>query len=183
MWEKILSNHSLTDMLDAWYKIIKEAGFIPGIYLNRSLYKEVYDETDSENNKYLDKFENWVAGTINYSEPCHYEDFSDPGSSTSYQDLNINCNMRQVSEACVGIGAGNEDGYVDFNYCYTDYENVDLKYDKSFDIKGLDRKSLKEIFANSFGALLIVSGGVLFIYKKNKKAKENYNMKRSQRTR
>lgn len=175
IWEKITNNGNIKELLKEWNRVISEAGYIPGIYCNKSTYKSIYDQTDSANNNFLDSFETWIAGSDIYSTDYKFEDIKDPGFKTSYQDLEIICNMRQVSEACLGTGAGTENGYVDFNYCYTDYENYGYKYE--FDIKRLNDKNIKDmivtIAATIAGAVIVISGTTLIVYIKRKNKYKN----------
>ena len=92
--------------------------------------------------------------------------------------------MRQVSEACTGIGAGTESGYVDFNYCYTDYENINYEFKQKFDIKDFNKKKLDTLLmtlgASACGLLIAVVGGKTIVYKKKQKQnkKKGNNRKR-----
>lgn len=174
IWEQVTHSGKLKEMLEVWSDTVKSAGYIPGLYCNKSTYKSIYDQTNSKENAFLDRFETWIAGTDTYSTECDFNNIIDPGCNTSYQDVNIKCNMRQVSEACVGTGAGTYAGYVDFNYCYTDYEDKDYSYKQSFEIKGLNDKNIKDILMNSalLGSLVIISGGTLFIFVKRKNNKK-----------
>lgn len=177
IFEEIKQSNSMEEMLQAWADIVEEAGFIPGIYCNKSVYKSIYDQTNSLENNFLDRFQKWISGTNTYSNPCDFTQIQDPGCSTNYQDLNIKCNMRQVSEACTGIGAATALGYVDFNYCYTDYEQKDYSFEKTFSIKGFDDKNIKSILANIAmgGALLVIAGGTIIVYTKVKKKQKRSN--------
>lgn len=181
IWEKAKES-GIKEMLEEWNKIIKDSGYLTGIYCNKSTYKSLYDLTDSKNNNFLDEFEKWIAGSDSYSDSCDFRQITDPGCKTDYQGLEIECNMRQVSEACKGIGAGNHNGCVDFNYCYTDYELKEVGYKYSFDIKGLNDKNVKEIIANIgvalAGAIVVISGPTLHIIlkkRKKKRRKDNRN--------
>lgn len=181
-WTAIKESGIMKEFLNAWNDIIREAGYIPGIYCNQSIYLDIYEQTNSKENNFLNKFETWIAGSNTYSNACDYKNIVDPGCTFEYQGLKVNCNMRQVSEACTGIGAGTESGYVDFNYCYTDYENSELEYEYEFDIKETNKeqkeKILKIMYASFSGCLIMFIGSKIIIYKVKKKKRKKENNRR-----
>lgn len=183
-WTAIKESGIMKEFLTAWSTIIKEAGYAPGIYCNQSIYLDIYRQTNSKETDFLDGFETWIAGSSTYSNACDYKNIVDPGCTFEYQGLKVDCNMRQVSEACTGIGAGTESGYVDFNYCYTDYENINYEFKQKFDIKDFNKKKLDTLLmtlgASACGLLIAVVGGKTIVYKKKQKQnkKKGNNRKR-----
>lgn len=179
-WTAIKESGIMKEFLTTWSNIIRNAGYIPGIYCNQSIYFDIYNQTNSKENSFLNSFETWIAGSNTYSNDCNYKNIIDPGCNFEYQGLKVNCNMRQVSEACTGIGAGTESGYVDFNYCYTDYENLDLEYKYEFVLKETNKenieKVLKTIYSVFSGCLIMIIPGKIIVLK-NKKNKQENNRK------
>lgn len=164
----------LIEGITAWNKIVREAGFIPGIYTNISTYAEIYNKTNKISPNFLNSFNIWIAGGQNYDSELSFEKIEDPGSMTSYNGIDINCQMRQVSSKCTDIGIGNHNGYVDFNYCYvSNYNNYIVS--KSFPTKAFTRFNIDEIFmlsGMSIAGILVGSFGIkLLIPKKRNKGK------------
>ena len=124
-------------MLDIWYNTIKKAGYIPGLYFNRSVAGVLENLTDY---KLSDKFEVWLAGGPQYE--ARYDD----GSHIRYEindidvpDFFINneygCSMCQPGMV-VNAGSGTSEGILDFDYCKVDYSNSKKK--KNVNTKYID---------------------------------------------
>lgn len=169
-----MDDKELIEGIAAWNKIVREAGFIPGIYTNMSTYVEINNKTNKINPGLLNSFNIWIAGGQDYDSELSFGKIEDPGCKASYNGIDINCQMRQVSSRCTDIGIGNHNGYVDFNYCYvSNYNNYIVS--KSFPTKTFTRFNIDEIFmlsGVSIAGILVGSFGVkLLISRKKNKGK------------
>ena len=127
-------------MLQVWYKAMKSAGYTPGLYCDKSHYKECKKAFDEKYGKGSldDKFNIWVAGdfTVNYLSEYNYSDHvkaSENGTLPKKDDFtspNHNlyaADVIQITSKGRGFGAGNSNGYVDVDYTYMNLNNSNKK--------------------------------------------------------
>lgn len=165
-----MSGEELKEAIEAWSKVVKDAGYVPGIYTNMSIYKEVYNKIESCSPGFLNNFSIWIAGGREYSTPLSFNEIEDPGSKAYYNDMTINCHIRQVSSACQDVGIQNSSGFVDLNYCYVEsYNNYTVS--KEFPIKSFSRINIDEVLFLSgitLGGIQIGYYGIKLIIAKRK---------------
>lgn len=167
-----MDDKELIEGIKAWTEIVREAGYIPGIYTNGSIYYELTHKFNSIEPGFLTQFDLWLAGSPNYNNQVSINDIEDSGCIAGYNEMPIECNMRQVSQVCTDVGIGTEAGYVDFNFCYTRYEKT---LSQNFPIKSFNRINLEEISVYtglSIVGALVTYGGIKFIIANNKKKKD-----------
>lgn len=174
-----MSIEELKEGIEMWSEIVKEAGYVPGIYTNMSTYDDVCRKIENLAPGFLSNFSIWIAGGNEYNKALSFNEIEDPGSKAYYSDELINCHMRQVSSKCQDIGIENSDGFVDFNYCYVPaYNNYIIS--KEFPIKSFFRTNIDEILllsGISLAGIQIGSFGVKLIFNNRRKSKEKIKTK------
>lgn len=164
-----MGDKELFEGVKAWTEVVRQAGYIPGIYTNASIYHNLTQRFDKIEKGFLNKFDLWLAGSSYYGSEISVNDVVDPGSLEEYDGLSIPCNMRQVSNRCTEVGLGTESGYVDFNYCYTNYDHT---LTRAFPIKNFNRFCIEEIAVLtglSIVGVLVCSGTVKFVISNKEK--------------
>lgn len=136
----ILPDSQYVIMLDVWYDLISNAGYLPGLYASKSQYKNLkraYDSYYGEGS--LDsKFELWIAGCfdgIDYDAEYHYSQYESGVVPTDFSSEKYDLkNPSTIQASQKGLGFGDK-GYVDVNFSYKDYtKSNEPKIDISDDL-------------------------------------------------
>lgn len=144
-----------------WENTIKEAGYIPGIYCNESLYEVLsYGLGD-----YLDNFAIWLAGGEYYNQEIIVDEKkADMPEVLSKEQVG----MRQISQKGKLAGISN---HTDVNYCYADYENSYYDWEQIEFPKYLEKAKIG-------GCVLGVSGMFLTLKVRRVRKKRRQRMKK-----
>ena len=108
-------------MLDIWYNTISKAGYLPGVYCNKSMASSLQSVTEYA---LADKFEVWIAGGPQYEKKLNgkyveYE-ISDIKVPKYFEDGYCGATMCQPG-LVVNAGSGTGAGFLDFDLCKVDY--------------------------------------------------------------
>lgn len=124
-----LSKAQANIMLDVWYEKMSAAGYIPGVYYNRSTAEFLQSYVDEY--QISDKFEVWIAGGSQYNvnnedgEIITYSlDEVKPTAALLNGDYGMH--MCQSTATCVGAGSATASGYLDIDFSNVDYTKVSL---------------------------------------------------------
>lgn len=110
-----LPKEYVSTMLDIWYEKVSSAGYIPGIYVNKTFYDYLSSCVDYKLN---DRFEIWFAGGPNYGSSNIDINDAQPYNTafTSYG--------ADINQPCACINAGEVGGLVDVNFSRVNYKKV-----------------------------------------------------------
>ena len=164
---EIYSPEDVVALIETWNDKITAAGYIPGLYSNRTAYDYITSCLGTEV-----PMETWVAGGPQYmagKENIDLNDIKPIGETFTINNRTYTVDMTQVTDSAVNSGAGNGSGHVDVNFSYIDYANKEeIKNDTYyFNIKEFNRKRPNNYFFLASALGLSVIGGTA-IYKKNK---------------
>lgn len=127
MGSEHLSKEQAKIMLDIWYEKISSAGYIPGVYYNKSTAQFMQSLIDDY--QISDKFEVWIAGGTQYNaknDAGEYITYSldEVKPSSTLLNGDYGAHMCQSTSTCVGAGSGTALGYLDIDFSKVDYTKV-----------------------------------------------------------
>lgn len=166
-------------ILEVWYQKITDAGYTPGLYMNKSMYNSMVNSSviNSSDFDVNSNFEMWIAGSREYYLS---ENKNGKYKSTTFsiEDVKPNGNpgYDMVQPTNVGdgkeYGAANSWGKIDINFSYVDYTEVELPEGVDYEILAIkDPNQLPDATRVGLGAggfAILLAGGLL-IHRKVKK--------------
>lgn len=168
-------------ILEVWYEKVSNAGYTPGLYMNKSMYNSMINSSSLNTSDFdlNENFEMWVAGNKNYYLS---EEKKDKYLNTFYEidevkPSNNELGVEMIQPTNVGdgrqYGAANSYGKIDINFSYKDYTN------ELIPIENVETELLEIIEPNqlpdakrvgiSLGGLGVVLAGGFMIHRKRKR--------------
>ena len=134
------TDEQCVSMLDTWLNLISKAGYISGVYCNKTHLEKLRNAYDYVygSGAFEEKFSLWISGNIikgyGYDSKVNYTDAYDIFKKTDELTFNINnseVDMIQPWQYCTGFGASDNNGYVDVNFAnphnvLPDYEDNNI---------------------------------------------------------
>lgn len=154
----LYSKEHIKIMLDIWKNKISSAGYIPGIYCNKSGYDYISSMAEYD---ISEDFEIWVAGGNQYSNelnpiPVDFNEVEPSPENFTYNDKDYLADMVQSTNVCTNAGAADSRGFLDINYSYIDYSNPQTISKTDLNIKEINR-----YFPQDMKPILLIGGSII----------------------
>lgn len=167
-------------ILEVWYEKVSNAGYTPGLYMNKSMYNSMINSSiiNGEDFDINSNFEMWIAGSKQY---YLREVKNDSYKNTSFTIAEVKPSSNELSVEMVQptnvgngeeYGAANSYGKLDINFSYKDYTEIELPEDVDYEILNIMEPNqlpdAKRVGIGVGGFTLLLGGGLL-IHRKVKK--------------
>lgn len=167
---KLFSKKHVNNMLDIWNTKIAEAGYIPGIYCNRSTFEFLQSHVDYNLSK---KFEVWIAGGSQYgneNDPSDNIEFENVVPSYVLREDEYGATMAQSTNTAINAGACDGRGHLDINYSLVDYKNAqrNTNSENIFSIKKFDRIDYPLVGGATAVGIIGIAGAIGVVKHKSK---------------
>ena len=119
------NKEKFTIVLDTWKNNISQKGLLPGIYTNKSGYEKILTAANQYNYD-LSQFEFWISGSFanNYKQSKNLSQLTIPTTNTySYKGEKYTASILQVSDSITDGGASDNQGKLDINVAFKDYQH------------------------------------------------------------
>lgn len=118
--EKNMPKEYVSSMLEIWSSKVSAAGYIPGIYCNRSAYEYLCANVDYDISSV---FQVWLAGGDQYGDESNSNDdvaLSDVVPSSALGNL-AGVTLSQSTNCSINSGASDGSGHLDIDFSLIDY--------------------------------------------------------------